>query len=351
MLIPMPWNGAINMVSDSSLAWLQQLPKNTYCALWQGWPSKKNYNLPTNYDLYIVSFHLEAVDIEWIVNQAARIQAPIIILSDSNYYNWAPPTNVHCYTYYYWHKQFQKIQQWYGIQPQQKKNYKFSAVCNRISQSKIWVTTKLLETARDDSLIVVNDWLEEKNVHGWQPTGNNVLDQLTEKFRTTYYGQKITIDNFNSITSNYQSITSNPWQPLYSNTAIHFTNESFHYSLMNDVIYPGPFITEKTLKCLIGGTAFIPAGQFETYRTLEKLGFNFDYKFNTKWDLDPGNITRFHSIITLIDEMSQQSIEELVDCTNLASQHNQNHVYSGEFYQRCQDHNEKIIQNIVDKWQ
>lgn len=351
MLTPLPWEGPVNQVQHESMQWLKKLPSNTFCALWQRWANK---DLPNGYDLYIVSFHLETIDISWIKKQCNHIKQPIVVLSDSNYYNIQFPDNVYCYTFYYWHRQLEQMHQWFGIQEQQKKKYKFSAVCNRITQSKLWVTTKLLEVAREESLIALHPWLEEKNIHHWILTGNQVLDSLTELFRTRYIGLNIDIDHFDNQTMNKQSMTGNPWQPLYIESAVHFTNESFHYSytLTNgeEYIHPGPFITEKTLKCLFAGTAFIPVGQFETYKTLSTLGFNFDYFFDTSWDGDPGNLTRFEKIINLIDQLNCMDINQLDRATQDINMFNQNHITSGKFFQTCEEMNIQTIQKIIDNF-
>ena len=140
-----------------------------------------------------MSFHLEAVDINWLKKQ--QVTGPIIVLADGQSYDLEFP-GVHFLTFFYWHHQLQHMQQWFGIKEKTNPKYKFSAVCNRISQSKVWITTKLLNVARESSLIVLNSWLEEKNVHGWQPTGNAKLDQLTQLFRDKYFGQEIKIDDF-----------------------------------------------------------------------------------------------------------------------------------------------------------
>jgi hypothetical protein len=284
-----------------------------------------------------VSFHLEAVNLPWLKKQ--KVTGPILVLFDGQPYDCQIP-NVYFFTFFYWHYQLQKMQEWFGIKEQTVPKYKFSAVCNRISQSKVWTITKLLETARDSSLIVLNSWLEEKSVHGWQATGNTKLDQLTEQFRDQYFGQQLKIDNFDNAAHNSQNITGNPWQPLYQDCAVHFTNESFHYSGMFEdgqtYIWPGPFLTEKTLKCLLGNTAFVPVGQFETYKTLINLGFRFDYNFNTAWDLDAGNLSRAESIINLLDELNQFDANALVSNTQESSKHNQNYITSGKFFEKCQ---------------
>ena len=327
--------------------WIKKLPdKQIYFALFQRWP---NQNLPTGYDYYIVSFHLEVVDINWLKQQ--QVTGPIIVLADGQSYDFKIP-GVHFVPFFYWHYQLEKMKEWFGIKEKLAPTHKFSAVCNRISQSKVWITTKLLETAKESSLIVLNSWLEEKNVHGRQLTSNTKLDQLTQLFLGKYAGQEIKIDDFNNTTQNEQRITGNPWQPLYQDCAIHFTNESFHYSGMvengQEYIWPGPFLTEKTLKCLLGGTAFIPVGQFETYKTLASLGLQFNYEFDSGWDLDPGNLSRAESIINLIDELNQYTAEQLVNKTQESSRYNQNYIVSGKFFEQCQQKNKESIAQIFD---
>ena len=347
MLVPMPVEGTQDSIPDiAGYEWIKKLPnKKIYFALFQRWPKK---NLPAGYDYYIVSFHLETVDLAWIKRQ--QVSGPIVVLSDGHSYG-LDILGVHFLPFFYWHYQLQQMQEWFGTKEKSTPKYKFSAVCNRISQSKVWTTTKLLETARDSSLIVLNSWIEEKNVHNWQNTGNDTLDDLTTIFRNKYIGQILKIDNFDNATQNSQHITGNPWQPLYTDCAINFTNESFHYSGMqeNDNAYtwPGPFITEKTLKCLLAGTAFIPMGQFETYKTLENLGLQFDYDFDTTWDLDSGNLSRAKSVINLIDNLNEFTVDQLLIKTKESTKYNQNHIVSGNFYQACKNINTNTIDNIL----
>jgi hypothetical protein len=360
MLVPSPIEGTQDTVPFfPGYEWIKKLPnKRIYFALFQRWPTitKSTQNLPAGYDYYIVSFHLEAVDIAWLKKQ--QVTGPIIVLADGQSYNFTIP-GVHFLPFFYWHYQLKEMCNWFGIKEKTNPRYKFSAVCNRISQSKVWIVTKLLDVARESSLIILNSWLEEKNIHGWQLTGNAKLDQLTNLFLNQYLGQEIKDtkdDEFESAAraaqGKWHSMMGNPWQPLYQDCAIHFTNESFHYSGMfengQQYIWPGPFITEKTLKCLLSSTAFIPVGQFETYRTLKDLGFQFDYDFDTAWDLDSGNLSRAESIMDLIDDLNQYSVEQLVNKTQASNRYNQNHILSGKFFNQCQQKNEESIVRIFD---
>jgi hypothetical protein len=349
MLVPSPQRGTKDQIGiHSGYEWIKNLPnKKIYFALFQNWHDLQD--LPLGYDYYIVSFHLEAVNLNWLRQQ--RVPGQIIVLFDGNSYNLDIP-GIHFIPFFYWHYQLEQMQTWFGSKPlySNSPSYKFSAVCNRITQSKVWITTKLLETCRQSSLIVLNNWLEEKNVHNWQLTGNTVLDNLTIKFQERYLGQTIKIDHFDNTSQNHQQITATPWQPLYQDSAIHFTNESFHYSYTIDgnqsYIWPGPFITEKTLKCLLGGTAFVSVGQFEIYQILGKLGLIFDYGFDLTWDQDPGNLTRACSIVQLIDSLNQIEIDQLVKLTKPSNEHNQNYIVSRKFFDRCHKFNLESIEKI-----
>lgn len=346
MLVPLPIQGTLDEIGiGPGYEWIKKLPrKKIYFALFQRYPDQ---NLPNGYDYYIVSFHLEAVDLDWLKKQ--QVTGEILVLFDGHSYDLNIP-GITFFPFFYWHYQLEQMQKWFGVQTKPQPCYKFSAVCNRLSQSKIWITVKLLESARSASLIRLNSWIEEKNVHGWSMTGNPTLDQLTQTYLDQYFGKEIKIDDFDNLQDNTQNITGNPWQPLYQDCAINFTNESFHYSLMQEnnkqYIWPGPFITEKTLKCLLGATGFVPVGQFETYKTLTDLGLEFDYGFDISWDSDPGNLSRSTSIIKLIDRLNQFDTDQLVAFTKSSNEYNQNYILTNKFFNRCQQKNSDSIEKI-----
>lgn len=344
MLVPLPWEGKSQDISDSRVEWIKELGKNVYCFLWQRWPE---HNLPKDYDLYVVSFHLEPVDIKWLHQQSKKIKQPIIVLSDSNLYDCPLPDNVSYYKFYWWHHQIEQLINWFP-EPQNKKiTHKFSAICNRITQSKLLVTTLLLEHAKKDSMIKLSTW---EGQDSRITTGNNVLDELYHIFYNKWYGVIIDLPDSNKFI-NKQIYSANPWTEIYQNCSLHFTNESFHYSYMQDelghYVYPGPFITEKTLKCLVGATGFIPVGQYDTYRSLQEVGFDFSYNFDISFDQDSGNITRLEKLINLINNFIKIDATDLYNLTKTSSEHNQEHVYSNTCYNICESKNSEIINSIL----
>ena len=348
----MPQCGTRDQIDFNYVEWLGDLGGDVFYALWQRWPSfDTRSDLPLGHELYVISFHLEPLDIDWLLLQSGRVGVPVIVLSDSEREDFPWPVNLHQFQYYHWHHQIDKIKCWFPTPVPKNINFKASAFCNRITQSKLWIFTALSEyLGNNHCLLKLDDWLEEKNVHHREQTGQQELDNLADVFWKKYWGQTYKIDSFDNITQNHQSFTADPWSRAYRESAINFTNESFHYSLMHDHIVPGPFLTEKTLKCLVGGTAFVPVGQYNTLGSLEKLGLEFAYGFDLSWDKDPGNLTRMRSIVNLIQYVSKYTAQELFEITATSTLHNKDMIWSGEFARRCQTHNDSIKTQIFEQF-
>lgn len=349
MLQPSEWSGYNNEIPESYYNWLKKLPKNTYCSLWQGFPTN---DLPKGHKLYVISFR-EPIGLDWLKRQAKLMSAPIVLLHNENNYN-VDIDNVYFYNYYFWHYQLNTILQWHPDVVQKNIKFKASAFCNRITQSKLLIFTVLAEElGLDNCLLKLNTQVEEKNVHNRQSTGVSAIDNWSDIFWNKYFGTEYKIDDWPK-NKRSQIYTTNTSNIAYSQAAINFTNESFHYSLMqengNEFIWPGPFLTEKTLTCLIAGTAFIPVGQFDTYGTLLKLGLKFDYKFDISWDNDPGNLTRLVSIINLIKSFKDYSAEDLFQMTLDSSQYNLEMIKSNAFYNNCEQINVVTKEQILNKF-
>lgn len=333
----------------SEYPWVAHLPANKkiYCAFWMHW--HKLFDLPPGYDHYLVSYHTENVNLDWLHRQVELGRSNIVVLFPAHSYDLQIP-GVEFLSYIDWDLDLEKMISWWGIPNlHDHRPYKFSAVCNRISQSKVWITTKLLETAPSDSIIILSDWVEDKNVHGWTECGDPVLDDLSRVFRERWLGTVMS-DGFDQ-SNNNQRWNSDPWQIFYTQSAVHLTNGSFHYSHMidsagNAYTYPGPDIDEKTLKALLSGVGMIPCAQFEIYKTLRELGLSFDYPFDTGWDSDPGNITRFRSIVDLIDDLNDHSAAELWYMVKPSSLHNREYIVKGGFHAACRAHNKQTLDRL-----
>jgi hypothetical protein len=355
MLVPLPFSGNVEdfkIREDLHVGykWINTLSTNKkiHLSLFQRWPE---HTLPLNYDIYIVSFHLEAVAIEWLAEQSKQINGEIIVLFDGTSNNYTLP-KVRFLSYYYWHIQLDTMMQWFGTEGVPKNiTHTASTFCNRITSTKLTVFTALAEyIGVDDCMLVLHDWLQKENIMQKDAHASASLKQLHTIFFDKYYGNKYTVDDFTN-DLNFQQHTANPWQPSYQNCAIHFTNESFDISDIQDIAlysHPGPFITEKTLKCLLGKTAFIPTGQFDTYGALERLGFKFNYGLDLSFDNMRYDNDRLNSVVLLIKELVLMSKEEIYATTKESSDHNFEYIVSGDFYKFCEKINQHTVEQVIE---
>jgi hypothetical protein len=359
MLVPLPFSGTLKDFKEQQhlhkgYEWLNALSNpNVYFSLFQRWPQ---HNLPKEYNLHIVSFHLEAVDVNWLEKQSKRITGEIIVLFDGSSNNYSIP-KVRFLPYYYWHIQLDRIFNWFSQTFEKNITHKASAICNRIQTNKLLVFTALAEHLdTGDCMLVLRDWLEEDNIYKITARHNDKLGDLYDIFFKSYYGKEYTIDNFTN-EQNYQKHTANPNQLYLQNCAIHFTNESFHTtglhltdSPYNSALwsYPGPFITEKTLKCIAGCTAFIPVGQYNTYGTLQELGFEFDYGFDCSFDSIKHDGDRLNAIVNLIETFKDIDSNTLYQMTKESTEKNYHYVKDGVFYREVEKLNSYTAEQVIE---
>lgn len=357
--MPEQWFGKANFPAEwNAMDWARDLPNNTYYALWLRWPSLQNPppQLPLGHPLYLVAFLDEPFDHEWLLQQALRVESPIIVLNDGYIYDLPVPDNVFYFTFHSWQHQCQRIQAWFPQAVPRLPRFKVSAVCNRLTQSKIMVFAAIMQNFdQQDCLIKLSNWLDEKDAHYRSHTGVQDLDELQDYFFNNWFGQEIVVDDWNNLHDNFQRYNSDPWHPVYTASAIHFTNESYHYSLMQDdlgsYIRPGPCLSEKTFKCLVSGTPFISVGQYDVYRSLADLGFTFDYQeIDLSWDQLPGNLDRLCGIVQTVRQLSNMTVSDIEHCCRLSGEQNFHHVWSGSFEKICSERNRQTIQSIVKQF-
>lgn len=348
---PWLWEGDIKDFPENDLfPWINKIKnKSIYCYFWPSWDN--NNNMPPNYEYYIILYHEETlINIDWLEKQRSLCDGIFIVLHNGFSYNYELE-NCYFLQYMNWHKSLEMVRKWWGDQEPNfdNKKYKFSAVCNRLEQMKIFVITKLLEDAYDNSLLVLGDWLEEKNVNYWLPLSDNPeLLSLTNIFRKKYLGKRI-VDSKTKIKINNQRYNSNPYQPIYADAALHFSLNNFSLSQFDNYIHPGPEIDEKIFKCLIGGVAFIPCAQFETLKSLKKLGFVFDYNhIDLSFDTTLPDDERFVKICNEIDKLNNLEIVDIMSDTKKSTLENWKYITKGGFFDTCEKNNNITEEKIFD---
>lgn len=354
-IIPVQVRGSIDTVLDSDTNWKYWYPwlknlrgTNTFVHLSAGWRSKSWPPDPDpGYDHYVISG--DSGMWGWDQHVAELYHRPVFLISLPEIYQPASHELVTHIANTFYHRQVAKLDRLSQGLPKKDIRYKVSALTARVTQSKMIVFAAIKRwLAAQDAVVTLGSQLDESNVHHWHPTNDAVLDDLTNFFRDKFLGCDIKIEDNCGDSLSYQNAA-------YCDSAINFTQESFHYSLMYDehkdqtAVLPGPFLTEKTFKCLLSQTAFIPVGQFRSYRWLESMGMRFDYGLDLSFDDDPGNITRLHEIVKLVQTMSDYTAQELYDMTLDSTQHNYTVVQSGEFWDACQTHNQAGITVLYEK--
>jgi hypothetical protein len=349
--------GDVDKISDFGIhPWIENLKdKSVFVSLGTDWPTDSSLLpvdwMPQGYQYYIVSG--DSVMLEWVEQMALYLQAPVIYLSLPKTYEFKPANSyTHFFPYTFTHNMCESLRQINIVPVTKNIKYKVSALTNRITQSKAIVFSALKKYLKEqDCLLSLNgEKISNKNVHNWELCGNAVCDEMMHNFFTHWKDKTLKVDDFFSTAGS--SDQNSYHHPAYSESALNFPQESYHYSYhyngQREYITPGPFITEKTLKCLLSATAFISTGQFDVYGYLSQAGMKFDYgELDLSYDLDAGNLTRLASAVNLIQALQKWSAQDLYEMTKESCKHNQEVVMSGDFYRYCESQNQLTIDQIL----
>ena len=320
--------------------WIADLKnKNIWLALAQQWKLDGSYPdiPPPGYDYYIVTgdslmFGFAEKISEQTKGKIIQLSGPMI---DSNFFT----EQVTYLAYTADHRRINRMPTEWPISKDIK--YKASALTNRLSQSKAIIFSALTSLLKEQDFVgsLNHAHALPKNVHNWEMSGNAVCDKYTKNFVDNWLDKIITLPDDDCTEGSYNN-------PAYQNSALNFTQESYHYSYMtnkngNSYVEPGPFLTEKTWKCILSKTASIPVGQMHSYKWLQQMGMKFNYgPLDLSFDNDPGNLTRLEKIINLIESLDQWSAQELFEMTQDSCEYNYEHVLNGNFWKRCEDYNQ-----------
>lgn len=302
-------------------------------------------NLPPGYEYYLIK--VEGPNVEWILSQAEKVDGHLFVMclpSDYNFFkNYKNITFLPCVE---WHYQLDCMQSTYGTNVTKNIEKKFSILTHRATHSKIVALSAVLhQSDKSDVCYSLHEWMENKNVHDWQDSSNTVVNFYKNSFIKNYTNWKNTIDE--DFFSNYGFQQYNYHHVAYQNCALNITNESWNYSFKHNTILPGPFITEKTLKCLLGETAFLPNGQHNIYHTLKQFGFQFDYNMDLGFDNEVGDLSRLEGLINCIKSTAMLDTQQLFEQTRQSCLHNKEWILSKSFYQQAENFNLNSLNKLL----
>ena len=320
--------------------WIEDLRhKNIYLDLQLGWKRDGSYPdaPPPGYEYYITNG--DSLMFGWPEHVIDQIDGKIIHLTGALMPYSFNTDRIRYVPYNSAHKRIK------GIASQEiVKNiqHKASALVNRVSQSKAIIFAALKDTLNEtDCVVSLNHKLRmDHTVHAWQLSGNTVCDHYTTMFKDCWLDKKINLPSDDGIDHSYRN-------SAYQTAALNFTMESYFYSFMDNgtrsYIEPGPFVTEKTWKCLLSRTAFIPVGQMHTYKWFRQLGLKFNYgELDLDFDNEEGNLTRLEQIVNLIKSLQYWSAQDLYEMTLESTLHNHELVTSQKFWDVCEESNTHV---------
>ena len=344
--IPLQINSSVRdlKLTDEILYWYPWIAKlqnkNIWLALSQRWTSTGDLPScpPPGYEYYIVTgdslmFGLAEKIASHTNGRVIQLTGPVIEVGlSTDYVKYVPYTSDH-----------RRINRMPMLDITKDIKHKASALVNSIRHSKVIIFAALTDMLDEkDRVVSLNGkpYLDS-HVHGWQMSGNAVCDHYMTMFKDQWLGKKISLPNDTGLEHSYDISP-------YQTAALNFNMESYFYSFMDNgtrtYIEPGPFLTEKTWKCILSKTAFVSVSQYQSYAWLEQMGLNFDYgELDLDFDNEEGNLTRLEQIIDLIESLRYWSAQDLYEMTRSSCEHNYDHVMNKEFWRRCELFNQPTI--------
>jgi hypothetical protein len=326
---------------------------NTHCFFCLVWPPDHWIDqTPAGADTYILHFGGEYVNWGWVARFCDRFCDSKVILISPYTTSLYARSNLQLITINFWPTILKNIIEEHPVPAVNYtgKTKKISALANRVGQFKAYVAAHLHKTWDPDDYII--SW---RNYHGKPEdlyllnyTGNAKIDTVIDYVKNVLMKTTIAPDG-DFINAPADNLFYN-WK-AYTDCVVNCSNESLPNSYQQTDtgfhIVPGPFLTEKTWKCLLAGTALVPVGQYQTYQYLETMGFKFEYPWDCSFDSITGDIDRIDRLLDCLDSINQYTAQELASLTESSNRHNRDHILSGDCYRRVSKTNQANIDTFI----
>jgi len=295
------------------------------------------YPLP-GYDMYIVCAFGEAVDEDFINRLDADESLPNPVLITSQLYNTTNYKRVKVFHLEHMHtirRFFQKTE----YTKLSNRTTTHSILSRRTALHKTLLTVKLLAKFPTNLNYTFNSW-QPGEVFEYT---ENSIEQGLDLF---YPGMQITDLEKAKIKNLHQTpvvIPGDHWgidNKMYQDSKLVWATESIFFSKQHA---PVAYLTEKTIKPIISGSAFVSVAQQLGQQRLDNLGFKSIIELQTDTRTDQ---ERFGELFNLIDNydfedlLSRPETQEIVD-------YNYSYFW-GAFYSHIEYRNRDRITEILD---
>jgi hypothetical protein len=352
-----PWAAIKNSLTVNAIysSWKKFDWPDTYFLLNLNWPSDLLIDqIPDNFERYIISFQIEAIDIYWVKKLADKFKdRQIFVVHEGKSYNsdwW--PDNLTFISWITWDDQLRRIASVHGRQDfVNTATRKITSLCSRTSQFKYYATGYMLKNYYNDTtLISYHRQVSKQSDTDHLITNIPALDEIVEFMS---YQNPVLIDTTDQQKRNTHMLNTDWHHRGHTDSVFCLTNEGYHYSYSvidgTEIIHPGPPLSEKTFKPILAGQAIIMVGQANSLSSLSKLGFNFDYGLDYSYDAEFKDLTRIQMIFKVIDKIMSMSIEELKKSTKEICTHNSNWAVSDGLKKITSSLNEKSLEELRKK--
>jgi hypothetical protein len=329
-----------------------------------------NWNVPTagsssidchgHFDTYVFSWHVEPWQHDWIKEFClSHPDSQVIIIGEyplpDRYF---PLPNLRVLVYHCWDVLFEEV--FSHTLPARvalsDRKHRLSCLTNKPSYFKSLTLCHLLSKHNKDELIYshnVEDWYNRsdgcRSLYLLEPE-HLPRPELTNLYE--YYHNVLKHQNFvlEKKLRNYRFTNYDYDNPAYDDCLVNVSNETYGQSLRGYVTMSGPFITEKTWKTLLSGTALLVQGQNNTYSYLENFGFKFDYPWSTEFDKIPGDIDRFLSFLKSLDSIFDMDQDFLCQRLEQVTTYNYQYIRSQEFFSRIKQINQTNLSKFFQHY-
>ena len=283
---------------------------------------------PAGYDMYIVCAFGEAVDEDYIRRLDADLSRPNPILITSQLYDTLNYKRVRVFHLEHIHtirRFFNKTE--YSKLSNRSKTH--GSLSRRNSLHKTIVTAKLLNKFPNNlhysfcnlngNLTDINDFYPNLEL----TDADRIAMESLQNNPVMVPGEQWDIDNV-----------------IYRDSKLIWTMESMFLSKHNE---PVAYLTEKTVKSIITGSAFVLVSQQHSYKRLAGLGFESVVKLDTDHQLDNDRFSELFDLINNYDFdelLSLPITQEIVD-------YNYSYFW-GAFYSHIKYRNRERITEILD---
>lgn len=287
-----------------------------------------------NFDIYIVCAFGEFVNEDYCDLLSKQFPDRKLILLTSQYYNPCNLENFTVFTIEHLHTsaRFFKPQ---NRLPLAQRAYLHATQSRRNTLHKSLITAQLLSRFPDLQYTFCNIKTHEYQLETFQQDLQKIL---------AIHCSDSDMNSIVALHNNPREIPGNDWDitPHYTQCKLFWTTESIFLSRDS---CPTAYLTEKTLKPIVCGSAWIVVGQKHSYRRIQELGFE---TFESEFEIDFDELND-QDRITAVYKSMDQDFDDLLNNSVIQDKIDYNYNYFfGNFMSTVEKENLPKIQKFID---